>query len=38
MAELKTRKQALADDLFDPEAGSTLDIGENDVEFLLGKW
>jgi superfamily II DNA or RNA helicase len=36
MAELKSRKQALADGLFDPEAGSALDIGEDDIEFLLG--
>jgi superfamily II DNA or RNA helicase len=36
MGELKGRKQALADGLFDPEAGSALDISESDVEFLLG--
>jgi len=36
MAELKARKQALADGLFDPEAGSALDVGEDDIEFLLG--
>ena len=36
MAELKARKQALADGLFDPEAGSAVDIGEDDIEFLLG--
>jgi superfamily II DNA or RNA helicase len=36
MAELKGRKQALADGLFDPEAGSTLEISESDIEFLLG--
>lgn len=36
MSELKARKQALADGLFDPEAGSAIDIGEDDVEFLLG--
>jgi len=36
MAELKARKQALADGLFDPDAGSALDVGEDDIEFLLG--
>ncbi len=36
MGELKARKQALADGLFDPEAGGALDISEADVEFLLG--
>jgi SNF2 family DNA or RNA helicase len=36
MAELKARKQALADGLFDPEGGGALDISEDDVEFLLG--
>jgi superfamily II DNA or RNA helicase len=36
MAELKGRKQALADGLFDPDAGSTLEISESDIEFLLG--
>ena len=36
MAELKARKQALADGLFDPETGSAVDIGEDDIEFLLG--
>jgi superfamily II DNA or RNA helicase len=37
MAELKARKQALADGLFDPEGGGALDISEADVEFLLGE-
>jgi SNF2 family DNA or RNA helicase len=36
MAELKARKQALADGLFDPDSGGALDISEADVEFLLG--
>lgn len=36
MAALKSRKQALADGLFDSEGGSALDISEADVEFLLG--
>lgn len=37
MAALKSRKQALADGLFDPEGGGALDISEDDVEFLLGE-
>ncbi len=37
MAELKSRKQALADGLFDPEGGTALDVSEADVEFLLGE-
>jgi len=36
MGELKARKQALADGLFDPDSGGALDISEADVEFLLG--
>jgi superfamily II DNA or RNA helicase len=37
MAELKARKQALADGLFDPDGGTALDVTEADVEFLLGE-
>ena len=37
MAELKARKQSLADGLFDPESGGALDISEADVDFLLGE-
>ena len=36
MAELKARKQALADGLFGGEGGKALDIGVDDIEFLLG--
>ena len=36
MAELKARKQALADGLFGSGDGAALEIGEDDVEFLLG--
>ena len=36
MAELKARKQALADGLFGAGDGTALDIGEDDIEFLLG--
>jgi superfamily II DNA or RNA helicase len=36
MEELKARKQALADGLFDPDIKATLDLGADDVEFLLG--
>ena len=36
MAELKSRKQALADGLFDPEQGGALEISEDDIDFLLG--
>ena len=36
MAELKARKQALADGLFGTGDGTALDIGEDDIEFLLG--
>jgi SNF2 family DNA or RNA helicase len=35
-SELKARKQALADGLFDPNIKSALDISVDDVEFLLG--
>jgi len=37
MQELKSRKQSLADGLFDPDAGSAVDIGEADIEYLLGQ-
>lgn len=36
MAELKARKQALADGLFDPDQGGALDLSEDDIDFLLG--
>jgi len=37
MQELKSRKQSLADGLFDPDAGSAVDIAEADIEYLLGQ-
>lgn len=36
MEALKTRKRDLAAGLFDPEAGSTLDLTESDVDTLFG--
>jgi superfamily II DNA or RNA helicase len=36
MADLKARKQALADGLFGGAAAATPDFGEDDIEFLLG--
>jgi superfamily II DNA or RNA helicase len=36
MAELKARKQALADGLLGGGEGAALDLGEDDIEFLLG--
>jgi SNF2 family DNA or RNA helicase len=36
MEALKARKRALAAGLFDPDAGSTLDLAESDVEDLFG--
>jgi len=36
MADLKARKQALADGLFVTAEGSPIDIGADDIEFLLG--
>jgi SNF2 family DNA or RNA helicase len=36
MAALKARKQTLADGLFDGRNGAGFDIGEDDIEFLLG--
>ena len=36
MADLKARKQALADGLFGAETGAPLEIAEDDIEFLLG--
>lgn len=36
MEVLKARKRALAAGLFDPDAGTALDLTEADVEALLG--
>jgi superfamily II DNA or RNA helicase len=36
MLELKNRKQALADGLFDADGANTLPFGVDDIEFLLG--
>jgi len=36
MADLKARKQSLADGLFDPDQGGALDITEEDIAYLLG--
>jgi SNF2 family DNA or RNA helicase len=36
MQDLKSRKQALADGLFDPSGKTALDITEADIDFLLG--
>ena len=36
MAALKARKQTLADGLFEGRSGAGLDIGEDDIDFLLG--